>query len=124
MTEQDLIIQELRRENKRFAEREKGGRESMVFPKDRCKVYQKVLDTYGAQMQTVIAMEEMAELVKELSKSLRGANNVDQIAEEIADVRIMLDQMELLHDCAGLTANYKTAKIERLAERLRGCCHG
>lgn len=82
-------------------------------------VYQAAINTYGARAQTVMVMEEMAELTKELSKNLRGADNVKQIAEEIADVRIMLDQMELLHDCVEIAANYKTFKIERLAERLK-----
>lgn len=90
----------------------------MISPKGRYAVYRAALDTYGAQAQTIIAMEEMAELTKELSKNLGGANNTAQIAEEIADVRIMLDQMAPLHGCEGLAANYKTAKIDRLAERL------
>ena len=29
------------------------------------------------------------------------------LAEEIADVQIMLEQMELLHDCEGLVAGFK-----------------
>ena len=91
----------------------------MITPKGRYAVYREALDTYGAWAQTVMAMEEMAELIKELSKNLRGANNTAQIAEEIADVRVMLDQMEMLHNCAGLAANYKTIKINRLAERLK-----
>lgn len=85
---------------------------------DKYAIYIKALDAYGAQAQTLMCMEEMSELQKELCKHARGAGNVHQIAEEIADVRIMLDQMALLHGCEGLAANYKTAKIDRLAERL------
>lgn len=91
----------------------------MISPKGRYGVYREAIDTYGAYHQTMMAFEEMAELMKELSKSLRGADNVEQIAEEIADVQIMLDQMMMLHGCDGLTANYKTAKIDRLAARLK-----
>lgn len=82
------------------------------------QIYQQALETYGGQLQTFVCMEEMSELQKELCKHARGADNTAHIAEEIADVRIMLDQMELLHGCAGLAANYKTAKLERLLNRL------
>lgn len=85
---------------------------------DKYAIYIKALDTYGAQAQTLMCFEEMSELQKELCKYERGEDNVEHIAEEIADVRIMLDQMELLHGCAGLAANYKTAKLERLLNRL------
>lgn len=96
----------------------------MIPPKGRYAVYRAALDTYGVQSQTMMVMEEMAELAKELSKNLRGANNKAQIAEEIADVQIMLDQMIMQHDCAGLVANYKTIKVERLAKRLKEATNG
>ena len=77
------------------------------------------LSTYGAQAQTMMVMEEMAELQKELCKHARGKENRAQIAEEIADVQIMLEQMELLHDCEGLVAGFKAQKLDRLEKRLR-----
>ena len=55
------------------------------------------LKIYGAEAQTLMVMEEMSELTKELCKHARGADNTDAIAEEIADVYIMLNQMEILH---------------------------
>lgn len=42
------------------------------------------------------------------------------LAEEIADVQIMLEQMELPHDCEGLAAGFKAQKLDRLEKRLRG----
>ena len=47
--------------------------------------------------------EEMAELQKELCKNARGKDNRAEIAEEIADVHIMLDQMEILPNCKELS---------------------
>ena len=76
------------------------------------------IETWGAQAQTLMVMEEMSELQKELCKRERGRDNLANIAEEIADVEIMLDQMKLLHGCAGMVAEYRMAKIERLRERL------
>ena len=84
------------------------------------ELYRIALSTYGAQAQTMMVMEEMAELQKELCKHARGKENRAQIAEEIADVQIMLEQMELLHDCAGLVAGFKAQKLDRLEKRLRG----
>lgn len=84
------------------------------------ELYRLAISTYGAQAQTMMVMEEMAELQKELCKHARGKENRAQIAEEIADVQIMLEQMELLHDCAGLVAGFKAQKLDRLEKRLRG----
>ena len=95
----------------------------MIFEGGINGVYRMALDTYGATAQTLMCFEEMAELQKELCKHARGADNAEHIAEEIADVRIMLDQMAILHDCAGLAANYKTAKLERLLNRLEEAKH-
>lgn len=82
------------------------------------KIYRAALDTWGAQAQTLIAFEEMAELQKELCKNARGADNRLAIAEEIADVRIMLDQMEFLHMCKDEAARFREEKLLRLRERI------
>ena len=76
------------------------------------------LTKWGAGMQTVMVFEEMAELQKELCKSLRGKDNRGYIAEEIADVRIMLDQMVILHDCAEDVNVWRKVKLGRLEKRL------
>ena len=77
------------------------------------------LETFGAELQTLMVMEEMAELTKELCKHARGADNTDAIAEEMADVYIMLSQMELLHDVEDRVIWWYNAKLARLEERLR-----
>ena len=58
------------------------------------EVLQRALDTYGSTLQIVVMMEEMSELQKELCKYLRGKYSPANIAEEIADVEIMLEQMK------------------------------
>ena len=60
----------------------------------------------------------MSELQKELCKAARGKQNKAEIAEEIADVQIMLGQMILLHDCADEVEEQKARKLERLKGRL------
>ncbi len=86
---------------------------------DPTEIYKAALDTWGAVSQTVMVFEEMSELQKELCKNLRGRDNRDAIAEEIADVQIMLEQMMLLHNCEPQVQEWRTKKLERLADRLR-----
>lgn len=81
-------------------------------------IYERALDHYGGEMQTMVCVEEMAELMKELSKHARGEDNVKAIAEEIADVEIMLEQMKLLHGCGYLVWSCRDEKLERLARRI------
>lgn len=90
----------------------------------RDEILKKALQHYGANSQRIVAIEEMSELTKELCKVSRGEENIAHIAEEIADVRIMLDQMEILFDCAGAAAAYQAAKVERLRKRLEETYHG
>ena len=62
------------------------------------KTFCAALSRYGAQAQITMAFEEMAELQDVLCKFLRGRVDGDtlaNIAEEIADVGIMLDQMAI-----------------------------
>lgn len=84
----------------------------------RVEVYRAALDKYGEEAQTRMVYEEMAELQKELCKHARGKDNLDAIAEEIADVEIMLEQMVLLHDCAELVERHKVGKLRRLANKI------
>lgn len=82
------------------------------------ELYSLAISTYGPEAQTVMVFEEMAELQKELCKHARGTDNREAIAEEIADVQIMLEQMIELHGCADAVLCYKRHKLERLAERI------
>lgn len=82
------------------------------------ETYKAALDLWGAEAQTLMAMEEMAELQKELCKHARGKDNREEISEEIADVRIMLDQMAILHNCEGLAEQFKAKKVARLQDMI------
>ena len=77
------------------------------------------LEAFGAGLQVMMAIEEMSELTKELCKNGRGQENTTHIAEEIADVEIMICQMVMLFDCAGQVETFRRYKLERLAERIK-----
>lgn len=80
--------------------------------------YSEAVRTYGKQSQLIMAMEEMAELTKELSKSIRGEKNVSAISEEIADVEIMLEQLKIIYGNRAEVDQARGEKLERLFLRL------
>ena len=73
---------------------------------------------YGPEAQIKMLYEEMAEIQLAVCKNGRGADNLDNIAEEIADVGIMLDQMRLLFGVGPLSDVKRSEKVARLAERM------
>lgn len=85
---------------------------------DEEKVLRAALDRFGEQAQTQMLFEEMAELQKELCKHARGSCNTLAIAEEIADVMIMLEQMILLHNCRDHVEAVRRYKVQRLQKRM------
>ena len=87
------------------------------------RILEDAIKKYGPEHQTIIAIEEMSELTKALVKRLRCREPEDSdavkrleadIREEMADVSIMLNQLELIF---GETYEEEEAKLERL-ERL------
>jgi len=83
------------------------------------EIYRQAIDKWGAEGQITMVFEEMAELQKELCKSLRGKENRIEIAEEMADVEIMLEQMKILFGIEEGVERHKTLKLQRLEGRLK-----
>lgn len=83
-------------------------------------VLKRAIETYGKDMQLNVAIEELSELIKEICKNKRGADNRDNIIEEIADCYIMLAQLEIIFNIDS-TETYAefNKKMKRLEERLR-----
>lgn len=78
------------------------------------EIYRAAIEKYGDNHQMMMCIEEMSELTKELCKNIRGRNNKEQIAEEIADVQIMLEQMKILFDCETVVCFWTDEKLQRL----------
>ena len=87
---------------------------------DRKKVYQVALRKWGADLQTMMAVEEMSELTKEICKIKRGKTDLDALADEIADVTIMLEQMREIYGLNDAVCDHMDAKILRLQSRVGG----
>ena len=87
---------------------------------ERNEVYEKLLGINGAKMQATVAAEEMSEVIKEITKMLRGELDREHMAEEIADARIMLEQMcQMLNinDSVDSWMDYKIAALKRKVEK-------
>ena len=72
------------------------------------------IDTFGESAQMIVALEECSELQKEITKLLRGKGNIEHLAEEIADVEIMLEQIKLIFGLYSQVTKVKGEKIARL----------
>lgn len=79
-------------------------------------VLKQAIDRYGKTLQTFVAIEEMSELIKELTKNMRGNDNHEAMVEEIADVYIMLDQIQIMN---GIDLNEVVTKMHEKLERLK-----
>ena len=87
---------------------------------DRKKVYQAALNKWGVDLQTMMAVEEMSELTKEICKIKRGKMDMDALADEIADVTIMLEQLREIYGLNDAVFDHMDAKILRLQSRVGG----
>ena len=99
---------------------EKGNRMNKISYEERLKVYTNALVAYGEEVQMVVAVEELSECQKEICKFLRGFGNAGNLAEEIADATICLEQMRYIFGLDELVCEKMDQKICRLDNRLHG----
>ena len=84
----------------------------------RRKVYEKAIRRWGVEAQILMVIEEMSELTKELCKGFRGKLDRDAIADEAADVTIMLEQLRIIFDNNAAVCEHMDRKLLRMADRL------
>lgn len=84
------------------------------------ELYKRMLDKFG-DLQMVVAVEELSELQKEVCKAMRGKFNKEHLVEEIADVKIMIDQI-MLHYAIQESEVQQVIdeKLKRTEERFKG----
>jgi NTP pyrophosphatase (non-canonical NTP hydrolase) len=100
----------------------------MTTSKEYCDVICDAIDTYGREAQTDMCIEECSELIKALLKlrrlpleeriAAKGMKALENIQEEIADVQIMLWQIDLMYGY-GYVEDQIDKKLNRLKERIR-----
>lgn len=105
-------------------EKIKAGRVSDIY---------EIADYYGFKSQSVMLIEEMSELTKAITRYKRFTENgqpvrnaiskvmlKENIAEEIADVEVVLEEIKYLLDIEQLSVNtIKAEKIERTLKLIK-----
>lgn len=81
------------------------------------ETFAQAIEKWGWQPQVDMATEEAGELIVALSRFMRGRNDEEDVVDEVADVRIMCEQ---LTEFIGRekVENRVTVKMDRLRERL------
>ena len=85
------------------------------------KILSQAIEKYGVENQINMAIEEMSELIDVLCKHRRGRVGVEEIAEEVADVTIMTEQLRMIINdlSATNTVDEKIKfKLDRLERRI------
>lgn len=85
---------------------------------ERKATYQVALETWGPEAQTMMAVKEMSELTKEICKIWRRKIDREALADEVADVTIMLEQLRLIYNINDAVCAHMDKKIQRLKGRL------
>lgn len=105
------------REHRTFSFDEKRGTDDIRFYLDN-------ISCHGEVSTMVKAIEELSELIQQISKWLYGEGNCIAVAEEYADTVIMLNQIKIImedryHGFSKLVDEIKEDKIKRQEERNR-----
>lgn len=85
---------------------------------ERNKIYKQLEEQKGQKHQILVAIEEMSELTKELTKYLRedSYTNSKKICEEMADARVVLEQLDRFFDpeqnLVPFIMDYKLRRLE------------
>ena len=91
---------------------------------ERRDTYNAALAKWGMVPQLYVAIEEMSEVIKALTKFMRDPDRMEDaiasIIEEVADATIMLEQLRLIFGINDEVCEAMDAKIERLKERVSG----
>lgn len=87
---------------------------------DDIEIMKTAIKTFGPQLQTVVAIEEMSELQKELTKFLRGNGKKKNLTEEVADALIMITQVQIIYGIGDEDVReVMDYKLNRLRERVK-----
>lgn len=83
------------------------------------QVLERTIVDNGPAYETIVAIEELTELAKELCKDMRDQGDEDAIAEEMADVEIVLAHLKMIYKNAAAVAGWRQQKLHKLEQMLR-----
>ena len=79
----------------------------------------RAINHFGVEAQTEKAMEEMGELITELSRRHSSRGDKEKIAEEVADALVMLEQLRIIYGGERVDG-YVAQKLARLEKNMNG----
>ena len=82
------------------------------------EILAKAVMHYGIKHQMVKTLEELAELSQAIAKLWVEEGDVANLAEEIADVRIMTDQITMALQLEDVVRRVEGEKLVRLKRRM------
>lgn len=83
------------------------------------KIVEKTIKHYGKETQSIVVMEECAELIQAISKELRGKSDKKHLAEEMADVYICLELLKRMYEIENSDLQeWINVKQKRALERM------
>ena len=82
------------------------------------QIYKAALDVFGDSLQISKLFEEIGEFMDAFCKCIGDRDTVTHVAEEIADMTIMLAQMAVMLDCEDDVERKKVCKLARLEKRI------
>ncbi len=94
------------------------GKEKRLLDSKYSELYQKALEFWGKDLQLNMVFEELGELITKLSRVIRTRIPPTDLAEEIVDVEIMLEQLTYIYKLEEEVHHTKTEKLVRLQEKL------
>lgn len=79
-------------------------------------IYKKALRKFGDIAQKLKCIEELSELIRALIRDLNAQHDDDNLAEEIADVEIMIEQVKISKQLHKRVSEFKAQKLNRLED--------
>ena len=92
-------------------------KKKMPFKQDTYDPYKAAIAVWGEEFQIRMCQEELAEAISVLNQYLRGRKTKDDVAEELADSEIVLQEMRRIFDPTTIN-NIKKQKLTRLRKRI------
>lgn len=86
-------------------------------------ILRKAIDFYGSSMQELKAIEKLGELIRAIARARTCDDEerdtaLENLAEEMADVEIMMEQLKIIHDNRDKIKIWRSIKLGRLRDRL------
>ena len=87
---------------------------------EKVEIIKLAIETYGEKQQLNQTNEELAELIVEVAKNIRGYNNRDAIAEEMADVLHCFEYLKAILEITDDEINeILEYKLDRTYKRIK-----